>query len=57
MATRLEIAKRKLARLQGEYSQALGEHFALWGARPMGQPFHMNKPSERSFLNNADRIE
>lgn len=57
MATRLEIAKRKLARLQGEYSQALDEHFALWKTRPMGQPFHMDKPSERSFLNKADRKE
>ena len=57
MATRLEIAKGKLARLQGEYSQALDEHFALWKTRPMGQPFHMNKPSERSFLNKAERKE
>lgn len=57
MATRLEIAKGKLARLQREYSQALDEHFALWGTRPMGQPFHMNKPSERSFLKKADRLE
>lgn len=57
MATRLEIAKRKLARLQGEYSQALDEHFALWKTRPMGQPFHMDKPSERSFLNKAEQKE
>lgn len=57
METRLEIAKGKLARLQGEYSQALDEHFALWKTRPMGQPFHMNKPSERSFLNKAERKE